>query len=61
MLLQGGGTLKCAVLQGGGTCGLGGVSIKCVMSQHFSDGCLPGILSNWVISCFYRVEEHQYV
>ena len=25
MLLQGGGTSKCAILQGGGTCGLGGV------------------------------------
>ena len=36
MLLQGGGTSKCAILQGGGTCGLGGVSIKCVMSNHFS-------------------------
>ena len=27
----------------------------------FQCGCIPRILSNWVISCFYRVEEHQNV
>ena len=24
-------------------------------------GCVPGIVSSWVISCFYRVEERQNV
>ena len=27
----------------------------------FQCRCDPGILSKWVISCFYRVEEHQNV
>ena len=36
MLLQGEGTSKHMILQGGGTCLWGGVGIKCVMSQHFS-------------------------
>ena len=36
MFLQGGGKSKYVTLQGGGTCGLGGVWIKCVMSKHFS-------------------------
>ena len=29
--------------------------------KSFYCGCEPGILSNWVISCFYRVEERQNV
>ena len=36
MILQDGGKSKYVTLQGGGTCGLGGVWIKCVMSKHFS-------------------------
>ena len=36
MLLQGGGTSKRVILQGGGTRGFAGVCIKCVMSQHFN-------------------------
>ena len=36
MLLQGEGTSKHMILQGGGTCLWGGVGIKCVMSKHFS-------------------------
>ena len=45
MLLQGGGTLKCVTIQGGGTCVIlqGGETWirwclkKCVMSEHFSE------------------------
>ena len=36
MFLQGGRTSKYVTLHGRGTCGLGGVWIKCVMSKHFS-------------------------
>ena len=31
------------------------------MSKLLSVGCVPGMFSNWGISCFYRVEEHQNV
>ena len=110
MLLQGGGTSKHVILQGGGTRGFAGVWIKCVMSNRLSVdvnleyaqtwwfhaftgwrniktcdftgwrnrwmrrclnkrcpiksflcGCEPRIRSNLVISCFYRVVEHQSV
>ena len=35
MPLPGGGTSKCVILQGGGTCGFTGVSIKCAIPKHF--------------------------
>ena len=31
---------------------------KMCQVKAFQCRCEPGILSNWVISCFYRVEEH---
>ena len=48
ILLQDAETLKFMILQGG----------ECMDFVMYEWMCDVGIFSNWVISCFYKVEEH---